>query len=44
VTEASLIETEEWPGFERRMVQTAAGPLSLRLGNEAWTSGLRRVG
>jgi 3-oxoadipate enol-lactonase len=37
VTEASLIETKEWPGFERRSVQTAAGPLSLRLGNAAGT-------
>jgi 3-oxoadipate enol-lactonase len=35
VTEASLIETKEWPGFERRSVQTATGPLSLRLGNAA---------
>jgi 3-oxoadipate enol-lactonase len=37
VTEASLIETSEWPGFERRSVQTAAGPLSLRLGNAGGT-------
>jgi 3-oxoadipate enol-lactonase len=37
VTEASLIETSEWPGFERRSVQGAAGPLSLRLGNVAGT-------
>ena len=37
MTEASLIETKEWPGFERRGVQTAAGPLSLRLGNAGGT-------
>jgi 3-oxoadipate enol-lactonase len=37
VTDASLIETSEWPGFERRSVQTATGPLSLRLGNAAGT-------
>jgi 3-oxoadipate enol-lactonase len=35
VTEASPIETGEWPGFERVTVQGAAGPLSVRLGNTA---------
>jgi 3-oxoadipate enol-lactonase len=35
VTEASLIETCEWSGFERRVVPGATGPLSLRLGNAA---------
>jgi 3-oxoadipate enol-lactonase len=35
VTEVSLIETNEWPDFERRSVQTARGPLSLRLGKAA---------
>jgi 3-oxoadipate enol-lactonase len=34
VTELSLIETGEWPGFERVTVQGAAGPLSVRLGNK----------
>lgn len=35
MTETSLIETSEWPGFERVTVPGAAGPLSVRLGNKA---------
>lgn len=35
MTEASLVDTNEWPGFARRTVQGPAGPLSIRLGNEA---------
>lgn len=35
MTEASVVDTNEWPGFARLAVQGAAGPLSIRLGNEA---------
>jgi 3-oxoadipate enol-lactonase len=33
VTEVSLIDTDEWPGFDRHTVQGASGELSVRVGN-----------
>ncbi|MET0968339.1 MAG: alpha/beta hydrolase [Tardiphaga sp.] len=35
MTEASVVDIGEWPGFRRVTVQGPAGPLSVRLGNEA---------
>lgn len=35
MTELSVIDLNDWPGFERRRLQGAAGPLSIRIGNPA---------